>query len=243
MIRKFFHRFVRLPTGSGHGSPCGAPAAALGSVGPALAEALRPDTGETPVPPDAGPILAVRLERWRYQVLKRLGGRLAAEDGRLAEALDLAANALAGRAPRGRAIRRGWRFAAARRTMRRWRKFGGARSRRSAGGRRGAGRGADAGNFGAVGSPCAVWERGRGWGRGRKEIAECKMQSAKCRVQSASGLAGPSLCRCILSDTASTIAGTADYRHPQAIRRRHLSPDEALFRFANKLTLDMNYLI
>jgi hypothetical protein len=44
--------------------------------------------------------LAARLERWRYQHLHRCAGQLAAEDRRLVDALDLAANRLAGRAPR-----------------------------------------------------------------------------------------------------------------------------------------------
>lgn len=44
--------------------------------------------------------LAGRLERWRYQHLARRAGRLTAEDRRLVDALDLAANALAGRVPR-----------------------------------------------------------------------------------------------------------------------------------------------
>lgn len=44
--------------------------------------------------------LAARLERWRYQHLARRAGRLGPEDRRLVDALDLAANRLAGRAPR-----------------------------------------------------------------------------------------------------------------------------------------------
>ncbi len=44
--------------------------------------------------------LAAKLERWRYQHLNECGGRLEPEDRRLADALDLAANELAGRPPR-----------------------------------------------------------------------------------------------------------------------------------------------
>jgi len=44
--------------------------------------------------------LAERLERWRYQHLARRAGRFEPEDRRLVDALDLAANQLAGRAPR-----------------------------------------------------------------------------------------------------------------------------------------------
>jgi len=44
--------------------------------------------------------LAARLERWRYQHLARRAGRLGPEDRRFVDALDLAANRLAGRAPR-----------------------------------------------------------------------------------------------------------------------------------------------
>lgn len=44
--------------------------------------------------------LAEKLERWRYQHLSRRGFELTAEERGLADALDLAANALAGRGPR-----------------------------------------------------------------------------------------------------------------------------------------------
>ncbi len=43
---------------------------------------------------------AARLERWRYQLLKQRPGALSPRDRELADALDLAANRLAGRGPR-----------------------------------------------------------------------------------------------------------------------------------------------
>jgi 2-iminoacetate synthase len=50
--------------------------------------------------------LAAKLERWRYQHLERCAGRVGAEDRRLVDVLDLAANELAGRPPRNaRAVR------------------------------------------------------------------------------------------------------------------------------------------
>jgi 2-iminoacetate synthase len=51
-------------------------------------------------PADQRHLLAAKLERWRYQHLKERFGRLAPQDRALADALDLAANELAGRHPR-----------------------------------------------------------------------------------------------------------------------------------------------
>jgi 2-iminoacetate synthase len=51
-------------------------------------------------PPEDRLRLAQRLERWRYQCLSRRAGALTPEDRRLVDALDLAANELAGRDPR-----------------------------------------------------------------------------------------------------------------------------------------------
>jgi 2-iminoacetate synthase len=50
--------------------------------------------------PDDRLRLAQRLERWRYQYLARRAGELTPDDRRLVDALDLAANQLAGRDPR-----------------------------------------------------------------------------------------------------------------------------------------------
>lgn len=57
-----------------------------------------PSEGEGPTP--LRHALAAKLERWRYQHLNERRGQFEAEDRQLADALDLAANALAGRAPR-----------------------------------------------------------------------------------------------------------------------------------------------
>ncbi len=64
-----------------------------------LAEAERVLT-EAPEAPVERQALATKLERWRYQHLNSRCGRLAPEDLGLVAALDLAANELAGRAPR-----------------------------------------------------------------------------------------------------------------------------------------------
>jgi 2-iminoacetate synthase len=67
---------------------------------PLLQQAARLVAGEEQQPPRARRALAARLERWRYGLLNRLEGRLSPEDRLLADALDSAANELAGRAPR-----------------------------------------------------------------------------------------------------------------------------------------------
>ncbi|MHC4401638.1 MAG: radical SAM protein [Planctomycetota bacterium] len=64
---------------------------------PLLKRAEKLLAGQEQVPADDKRRLAAKLERWRYQLFREKGGRLALEDRRLADALDLAANDLAGR--------------------------------------------------------------------------------------------------------------------------------------------------
>ncbi len=70
---------------------------------PLLERAARVLAGEVPVSPEARRDLAARLERWRYQYLNRRSGRVTPDDRGFIDALDLAANELArrpSRAPR-----------------------------------------------------------------------------------------------------------------------------------------------
>jgi 2-iminoacetate synthase len=67
---------------------------------PLLEHAERVLSGDEPASDCQRRDLAGRLERWRYQQLNERGGALTADDRRLCDALDLAANELAGRAPR-----------------------------------------------------------------------------------------------------------------------------------------------
>ena len=62
------------------------------------AERLLAEGGDAPA--EQRQTLCVKLERWRYQHLNERAGNLSATDVALTEALDLAANELAGRAPR-----------------------------------------------------------------------------------------------------------------------------------------------
>ena len=64
---------------------------------PLLAQAQRILTGRQDASPAQRQQLAETLERWRYQHLDERKGQLIAEDHRLADALDLASNELAGR--------------------------------------------------------------------------------------------------------------------------------------------------
>lgn len=57
-------------------------------------------SGEDQASEESAGELALKLERWRYQHLNEQAGRLTPEDIRLADAIDLAACALAGRDPR-----------------------------------------------------------------------------------------------------------------------------------------------
>lgn len=65
-----------------------------------LDEAERILAGREPASIEAKRSLAARLERWRYQMLNERHSALGEPDRQLAHALDLAANRLAGRAPR-----------------------------------------------------------------------------------------------------------------------------------------------
>lgn len=65
-----------------------------------LDEAERILAGRQPASIEAKRSLAARLERWRYQMLNERHTALGEPDRQLAHALDLAANRLAGRAPR-----------------------------------------------------------------------------------------------------------------------------------------------
>ncbi len=65
-----------------------------------LNEAERILAGQEPASIEARQSLANRLERWRYQMLNERQAALGEADRQLAHALDLAANRLAGRAPR-----------------------------------------------------------------------------------------------------------------------------------------------
>jgi 2-iminoacetate synthase len=65
-----------------------------------LTEADRLLGGPEPASAAQRMALAARLERWRYRRLNRSAGQLSAEDRGLVDALDLAANRLAGRSPR-----------------------------------------------------------------------------------------------------------------------------------------------
>lgn len=65
-----------------------------------LDEAERILAGREPASIEARRSLAGRLERWRYQMLNERHAALGERDRQLANALDLAANRLAGRAPR-----------------------------------------------------------------------------------------------------------------------------------------------
>ena len=65
-----------------------------------LDEAERILAGREPASIEARRSLAARLERWRYQMLNERHAALGERDRQLANALDLAANRLAGRAPR-----------------------------------------------------------------------------------------------------------------------------------------------
>ncbi len=67
---------------------------------PLLEEAARLLAGKDHVSPPARRDLAAKLERWRYQLLNRHGGRLSPEDRQFVDALDLAANELAQRGSR-----------------------------------------------------------------------------------------------------------------------------------------------
>ncbi|MHC4178882.1 MAG: radical SAM protein [Planctomycetota bacterium] len=67
---------------------------------PLLQRAQRILAGEQHAPQRQRQGLADQLERWRYQHLDRRGRGLTTRDRRLADALDLAANELAGREPR-----------------------------------------------------------------------------------------------------------------------------------------------
>ena len=65
-----------------------------------LGRAVRLLCGEQHAPATDRRQLAAKIERWRYQHLNERRGHMAPEDCGLVDALDLAANDLAGRDPR-----------------------------------------------------------------------------------------------------------------------------------------------
>jgi len=67
---------------------------------PLMVQADRILDGLEPATVERRLALATALERWRYQNLNELHGRLNPEDQQLVDSLDLTMNALAGRLPR-----------------------------------------------------------------------------------------------------------------------------------------------